>query len=302
MAACKRLFHIYQASQLEIIRSTILRIPDRQSESKCYDLLRILQFVIKQEIVQRDVARSILQDLWKLLAEKGYEQLLIPFGKALAWSYAKRGRELEAIRLLQNIWDQDEPFPLKEPEDTWSGRPSTLLPVKRLLDQLYPIDDSHSPTTTELHEFQEVPIAKIRPGEIEWNATISQVDKSQQTQLLKNGILFERDFIMIKFSPMMPTLESAPPSPTLLPTMPIHYIRPNTTSDRALIESAAVTVDRLVGDEEGLDVVLGSAGTEVEGLTVTFADEDPVGYAPCASSGIVWQVKLELMVDLTDGS
>lgn len=99
------------------------------------------------------------------------------------------------------------------------------------------MDDSHSPTTTELQEFQEVPIAKIRPGEIEWNATISQVDKAQQTQLLKNGILFERDIIMIKFSPMVPPLESAPPSPTPLPTMPVHYIRPNTTSDRALVES-----------------------------------------------------------------
>ena len=91
-----------------------------------------------------------------------------------------------------------------------------------------------------------------------------------------------------------------------------------------------MTVDRLVGDEveEGLDVVLGSAGTELEDLTVTFADEGPagialcvgsagteledltvafadedhVGYALCAGSGIVWQEKLELMVDLTEGS
>lgn len=236
--ACTRLFNIYQASQLEIIRSTIFRIPDRQSESKVYDLLRILQFIIIQAIVQRDVARSIFQDGWKLLAEIEHEQLLIPFGKALAWSYALDERKSEAIHLLQNIWDQNEPFLLKEPEDTWSGRPSTLLPVKRLLDQLYPMDDSHSPTTTELQEFQEeVPIAKICPGEIEWNATISQLDEFQQTQILKNGILFEKGFIMIKFSPMIPTLESALPSPTPLPTMTtyrFHYS--NTTSDRALVE------------------------------------------------------------------
>ncbi|GAM42236.1 hypothetical protein TCE0_044r16012 [Talaromyces pinophilus] len=71
-----------------------------------------------------------------------------------------------------------------------------------------------------------------------------------------------------------------------------------------MLSCAAVTVERLVGDEveEGLDVVLGSAGTELEDLTVTFADEDPVGYALCAGSGIVWQVKLELMVDLMEGS
>jgi hypothetical protein len=98
------------------------------------------------------------------------------------------------------------------------------------------MDDSHSPTTIELQEFQEeVPIAKICPGEIEWNTTISQLDEFQQTQLLKNGILFEEDFIMIKFSPMMPTLESAPPTP--LPTMTTYHFRSDTTSDRALVES-----------------------------------------------------------------
>jgi hypothetical protein len=64
------------------------------------------------------------------------------------------------------------------------------------------------------------------------------------------------------------------------------------------------SADRLVGDEveEDLDVVLGSAGTELEDLTVTFADEGPVGYALCAGSGIVWQVKLKLMVNLTEAS
>jgi hypothetical protein len=196
----------------------------------------MLQFVIKQTTVQREVARSIFQDGWKLLAEIEYEQLLIPFGKALAWSYALDKRESEAIHLLQNMWDKNEPFLVKEPRYTRSRRPSTLLPVKRLLDQLHPMDDSHSPTTTELQEFQEeVPIAKICPGEIEWNTTISHLDEFQQTQLLKNGILFQEDFIMIKFSPMMPTLESAPPTP--LPTMTTYHFRSNTTSARALVES-----------------------------------------------------------------
>ncbi|KUL81388.1 hypothetical protein ZTR_09483 [Talaromyces verruculosus] len=97
------------------------------------------------------------------------------------------------------------------------------------------MDDSHSLTTTELQEFQEVPMAKICPGEIGWNTTISQLDEFQQIQPLKNGILFEKDFIMIKFSPMMPTLESAPPTP--LPTMTTYHFRSNTTSDRALVES-----------------------------------------------------------------
>ena len=118
-------------------------------------------------MVQRDVAQSVLQDAWKLFAKEEYKQLLIPYGKALAQSYVSDRRNLDAIHLLQTMWDQKELFFLEEPQDTCLGRASTLLPVKMLLDQLYPTDDSHSPTTAELQQFQEVPIAKIGPGEIE---------------------------------------------------------------------------------------------------------------------------------------
>lgn len=235
--ACTQLFNTYQASQLKIIRSIMLQIPDPQSESKVYNLFQISQFVITHAIVKRDVARSMLEDMWKLFAEQKYGQLLIPFGKALALSYALDQREPDAIHLLQAIWDQSGAFILEEPEDTWSGHPSTLLPVKRLLYRHYPTEDSYSPTTTELQKFQKVPIAKICPGEIEWDSTISRLNESQQNLLLRNGILFEKDFIMIKFSPLMPTLESAPPSPTSLPIMTTYRFHANTTSDRALIES-----------------------------------------------------------------
>jgi hypothetical protein len=69
-------------------------------------------------------------------------------------------------------------------------------------------------------------------------------------------------------------------------------------------KGAVVTVDRLVADEveEDLDAVLGSADTELGDLAVTFADESPVGHALCDSSGMVWQVKLETIVDVTEGT
>lgn len=84
------------------------------------------------------------------------------------------------------------------------------------------------------------------------------------------------------------------------------YVLLGATTTRTLwitvCEGAAVTVDRLVGDEveEDLEVVLGSAGIELEDLTITFADESPVDYALCDSRGIVWQVKLEAIVDVTE--
>jgi hypothetical protein len=61
-----------------------------------------------------------------------------------------------------------------------------------------------------------------------------------------------------------------------------------------------VTVRRVGDGVEELDTVLGSAGTDLEDLTVTLPDESPVGHALCDGSGIVRHVKLEPMVDLTE--
>lgn len=89
------------------------------------------------------------------------------------------------------------------------------------------------------------------------------------------------------------------------------YVVSGLTTTRTLsimvCKGAAVTVDKLEGDksvgdevEEDLDAVLRSAGTELEDLTVAFADGRPVSHALCDSSGMVRQVKLDTIVDLTD--
>jgi hypothetical protein len=245
---CKCIYDVYQRphSQVKIIKSTILRISGQQSAYQVYCLLQTLQFIINKKIVQRDIVQSIFKDMWKVFAEKEQEQLLIPFGKALAWSYNLDGRKSDAIHLLKTIWDPNGPFTLKETQDTWLDRPSALIPVKSLLDRLDPADGSHSPSPAALKKFQkEVPIAKICLEEIEWEVewdTIrDQLDEFQQTKLMKNGILFGERFIMIKFSPLMPILESEPPTPMPLPTTMIYRFD---TSDRTLIES--LTTDELV--------------------------------------------------------
>lgn len=55
-------------------------------------------------------------------------------------------------------------------------------------------------------------------------------------------------------------------------------------------------------DEDPLDHALcaGSAGAELEDPILTLADENSLGNALCAGSEIVWQVKLEIMVDSTE--
>lgn len=79
--ASRRVYDIYQDPQLQlrIIRSLILRTGDFRGEANIYSLLQILKCIIKERMIKRDVALSILQDGWKLFAENGYEQLLIPF-------------------------------------------------------------------------------------------------------------------------------------------------------------------------------------------------------------------------------
>lgn len=200
---CKRIYNIYQTSELKIIRSTILRIRNLKSERKIYRLLRILESVVKQNIVQRDIALAVLQDGWKLFASEEREQLLIPFGKALAWTYASNGRKSDSICLLQKMWNQDEPFRFEEPEHAWSERPLTLLPVKQLLEKLHPICRNSSPPSIVLHEFREgIPIAEIQPRNVKWNVPMSRLNEYQRTELIKNGILFEKNLILIKFSPV----------------------------------------------------------------------------------------------------
>jgi hypothetical protein len=103
--ASRRVYEIYQDPQLQlrIIRSLILRTGDFRGEANIYSLLQTLKCIIKEKMVKRDVALSILQGGWKLFAENGYEQLLIPFAMVLAWSYASNKRKPEAIRLLTKI-------------------------------------------------------------------------------------------------------------------------------------------------------------------------------------------------------
>lgn len=206
---CKCIYNIYQTSELKIIRSTILRIHNLKFERKIYRLLRILEYVVKQNIVQRDIALAVLQDGWKLFASKEREQLLIPFGKALAWTYASNGRKSDAICLLQKTWDQGKPFHFKEPVHTWSERPLTLLPVKQLLDELHPICRNSSPSTMVSREFREnVPIAEIQPRNVKWNVPMSRLNEYQRAKLMRNGILFEKSLILIKFSPVVLSVES----------------------------------------------------------------------------------------------
>jgi hypothetical protein len=63
---------------------------DPHSTYSIYRLLQTLGLAIKQAMFKRKEALLLLKDVWKLLAKKGYEQLLIPFGVALARSHVSK--------------------------------------------------------------------------------------------------------------------------------------------------------------------------------------------------------------------
>lgn len=91
-----------------------------------------LSQIIRQDIVHRDIVRHIFETGWEIFRQRHQEELLIPFGRALAWSYVLNERQADAICLLQTIQKGEPPF-------EWSTRTSSQLPtqpISELLDQL----------------------------------------------------------------------------------------------------------------------------------------------------------------------
>ncbi|KAL2851096.1 hypothetical protein BJY01DRAFT_209467 [Aspergillus pseudoustus] len=197
ISTCSRLCTVYQASQLRVISLVFHRRVYHDSDHGIYRALQMLKFIITQKIIQRDVALFIFKTAWPLFAAKEREQMLFPFGRALAWSFAKNEKQLDAVQILQDIWKEGQPFSWKMTKHTPYGRPLTLLPLEMLLRQLqcekqWPIE-----TTSTL---DTVSIATITQTEVRWDIPITSICKSQQDFLLRTGILFTEGGIHILFS------------------------------------------------------------------------------------------------------
>lgn len=96
------------------------------------------------------------KDGWKLPARKGYEQLLIPFGVALARSHVSKNKR-EAGGLLLHILHHKKPF-------TWRDTSSGLLfiPLRIFLHWVRP-ETYPLPSMKHLEEFQELSVVTIGP-------------------------------------------------------------------------------------------------------------------------------------------
>ncbi|KAL4891970.1 hypothetical protein BDV59DRAFT_180620 [Aspergillus ambiguus] len=209
ISTCRRLRDVFAKSQLHVIKLIILRTVRLESDSSTYRLLRLLQFIISHKFIQRDVAMSLFESAWKLFKQKkythffywqtNYEQILYPFGRALAWSLVLDGCQSDAIKLLQDIINASGNF---KTEHVFFDCPPTLRPLRGLLQRLLS-EKSRSISTAQypIRHIVDIPVAKIDRTGIVLEPTDMHVKKIDRMKLTQHGILFRKTSILIQFSP-----------------------------------------------------------------------------------------------------
>jgi hypothetical protein len=217
---CRRLFDIFWNAQRKVMESILSGYIPLKTDRAIYRALNALRFVIRQDIIQRNVARSIFTAGWTLFKAKCREELLIPFGRALAWSFVLNDRRSDAIEILRLICEGQKPF-------GWSNqRPLTIQPVRVLLDQLHAEENSYegknngsgidSPRSSD---FGRLPLVEISSKKTVWSASPTNLGQSEQANLWRYGILFRNQSIVMRHSKPS-QLESRPGQ---FQRPPLHY-------------------------------------------------------------------------------
>lgn len=94
---CRLIFDIFQEAQRPLIESTFAKYIQLRTDWELYRVLIQLSQIIRRDIVHRDIVRLIFETGWEIFRQRHQEELLIPFGRALAWSYVLNGRQADAI-------------------------------------------------------------------------------------------------------------------------------------------------------------------------------------------------------------
>lgn len=190
---CRYIFDVFQIGEQSLIESIFSRYARLKTDRVIYEVLTQLKHIIQRKIIHRDVVRSIFEAGWKLFREKHREELLIPFGGALARSFVLDDRESDAIRLLQLIQKGGPPF-------GWStgtlSRWSTSTP-------------SHG--TKHVYPDLGFPLVEIK-RESKQSASHIELNDNERTTLLRDGILFRDQSIVVRYI-RQPCLQKMPLRP-----------------------------------------------------------------------------------------
>ena len=160
--------------------------------------------------------RSIFEAGWKLFRQKHQEELLIPFGRALAWSFVLDDRESDAIRLLRLIQKGDPPF-------GWSTSTLSQLPIQpigELLKQL--LAEENSDGTKHVYPDLDLPLVEIK-RKSKQSASHIILNDNERTTLLRDGILFRDQSIVVRYS-RQPRPQKMHPFHRFFPLRPNNYI------------------------------------------------------------------------------
>ncbi len=206
ISTCYTLYNSYLESQLRVISLLFHRTVRLDSDHGIYKTLQMLKIIITRKIIRRDVALFIFETAWPLFAAKKYEQMLFPFGRALAWSLVKNKKQPDAIQILQDMWKEGQPFSWNMTKHSLHGRPLTLLPLDMLLRQLQGEEQWPTETTSTLNT---VPIATITQTKLHWDIPVTSICGFQQDFFLRTGILFTEGGIHILFSSTQNALVSS---------------------------------------------------------------------------------------------
>jgi hypothetical protein len=131
----------------QILLAVFGRHCNEATRSRLHELFWELVFAIRHEFVGRDIAEKLFALGWKVFRQRDAEELLLPVGRALAWSFCLDNRDEHGIELLEKLVHGDAPFDHRFRGMKFSDRmyrndfrrmwpKITLLPIFRLLSNL----------------------------------------------------------------------------------------------------------------------------------------------------------------------
>lgn len=185
---CRRIFDIFQEAQRPLIKSTFAKYFRLNTEQELYKVLTQLSCIVRRGIVRSDFVCHIFEIGWGIFKQK-YQELLIPFGRALAWSYVLDGRRGDAVCLLQLIQNGEPPF-------GWSMRSLSQLPLQPIRDLLEHLDsEGNGVDGTYVSSNLEYPLAEFKRKP---KRSAIHLCHSEQSNLLKDGLLFRKNSIVMR--------------------------------------------------------------------------------------------------------
>lgn len=94
--ACRRIFDVFREAQSLLIEPTFAKSIRLKTDWGIYRVLIQFSQIIQRDIVRRAIVRRIFETGWEIFRQRHQEELLIPFGRALAWSYVLDERRADA--------------------------------------------------------------------------------------------------------------------------------------------------------------------------------------------------------------